>query len=154
MKCWDARLSDLTNKSTMRQNGWVFENKSSGLQTRLGPYHEDCKTTTFYERGLTSVSAVFQGSGSATLDFGNCLFNGVVEVLLYDHHNVTNATKIAVAQGSEESKSVEFDFQGGSILEIRTDFGIVALNRMVISCGGIIILPVIQRFFIKRGYKY
>ena len=147
MKCWDVHLSDLTNKSTMHRNGWAFENKVSNLLTRIGSYKEECKASTFYEKGLASVSAVFHGSGSATLDFGNCLGTGVVDVFLRDYKNVTNAKKISVAQGSEKSKSVAFDFQGGSILEIRTDYGIVALNDLVISCGGILIPSFIYYYF-------
>ena len=136
-RCWDMRLSDLSNKSTMGQNGWAFENKVAGLQTRYGPYQEECKESTFYEYGLGSVTAVFHGSRSATLGFGNCFLTGMVEVLLYDHNNVTNATKISVAQASEKSKHVTFDFQGGSMLSITTNKGIMALNSLDISCGGI-----------------
>ena len=137
MRCWDMRLSDISNKATMSQNGWAFQNKTAGLQTRAGSIKDECKDATFYESGLASVSAVLHGSGSATLHFGNCFITGIVEVLLYDHNNVTNATKISVAQASEKSKQVTFDFQGGTILNITTENGIVVLNSLDISCGGI-----------------
>jgi hypothetical protein len=121
----------------MSQNGWAFENKNADLETRS--FKDECKASTFYELGLVSVSAVLHGSGSATLHFGNCFPTGIVEVLLYDHNNATNATKISAAQASEKSKHVTFDFQGGSILSLTTKFGTVALNSFDISCGGIII---------------
>ena len=131
------RLTDLSNKSTMSGNGWAFENKNAGLEARYGTYQEECKESTFYDYGLDGVSAVLHGSGSATLKFGNCFLTGIVEVLLYGHNDLTNATKISVAHASEKSKQVTFDFQEGNVLSLTTNQGIVALNSLDISCGGI-----------------
>ena len=138
VRCWGANLGDLSSKSTMQRNGWAFKNKNSKLDSRFS-FEDECRTATFYEPTVAIASATLYGAGSATLDFGNCAPTGKVEVVLSDGKQVQNITKVSDAQGSEKRKRVEFNFQGGSILKITTDFGIVSLNSVDIVCEGIII---------------
>ena len=140
-KCWDSRLSILTSRSDMEQNGWAFANVGRSVVPRSGRHDDKCGKDSWYgwktpdAKVPASVSAFFLGSGSAVLDFGNCHVAGSIDVFL-EHAENDVATKIDTAMAMRTSRKVSFEFREGTILNITTKGGIIKLNRLSISCNG------------------
>ena len=128
----------------MQQNGWAFKNIGTSIETRSGIHDDKCGKDSWYgwktpgSEGLGSLSAIFLGSGSAVLNFGNCHVMGTIEVFLSNTKNKTR-TKMAIARANDKNNNIAFNFTEGTILNITTDGGIVKLNSLVISCKGNII---------------
>ena len=81
-----------------------------------------------YYRAIGFVEATFNGSGRATLDFGNCYDKGgVVKVYL-------NAVVIGEAETLELSKVISFNYSKGDVLNITEEFkrngGIIKINSL------------------------
>ena len=74
----------------MIKNGWNVDIEYSNTKDWSQDYLVNCGTQTFYgyhgDQKVGTVSATFQGSGNATLIFGNCYKEGFVEVLLNEEH--------------------------------------------------------------------
>ena len=77
-----------------------------------------------------TVSIKLQGSGEATLDFGNCWDRGEVKVYLNDK-------VVASAQKNTPTKTVSFNFRDGDILKLRDEGqnSVIAINVLTFRCG-------------------
>ena len=94
-------------------------------------YGQEClKTNTFWgykhKSEVGSVETTFQGSGKATLNFGNCYEGGTTKVFL-------NEREIGKA-GRYEYPEVSFNFKKGDTLKlIEVDSGIIKINSLDIE---------------------
>ena len=82
------------------------------------------------ENHVGVISRSMQGTGTATLTFGNCWNAGVVNVYL-------GSTLIATAQPNTNSETVTFDFTNGQLLELKDESGnaVVSMTKMAICRG-------------------
>ena len=116
----------------MESNGWVFYGKK---RCGTGNWYEDskgqkvCGPGSWYCSGsaIGSISTTLRGSGSATLDFGNCYTKGKVVVLLNGQE--INGKGKSTANANVKSKNITFKFIPGDELKIiEPDNGIIKLN--------------------------
>ena len=116
----------------MESNGWVFYGKK---RCGTGNWYEDskglkvCGPRSWYCSGpvIGSISTTFKGSGSATLDFGNCYTKGKVVVLLKGKE--INGKRKSTANADVKSKNITFKFvQGDELKIIAPENGIIKLN--------------------------
>ncbi len=113
----------------MEAHGWSFSGITNPYMIH---YHDVCMTTppTWYGycsgSCVGSVSAVFQGSGTATLDFGNCHSGTVVASL--------NGKAIGKATKYVTSKTITFAFSMGDELKVQEAHAIVKLNSLQLEC--------------------
>ena len=130
-------LADVSSKTVMESNGWVFHGKK-GCGT--GKWYEDsngqkvCGPGSWYCSGsaIGSISTTLRGSGSATLDFGNCYTKGKVVVLLNGQE--INGKGKSTANANVKSKNITFKFIPGDELKIiEPDNGIIKLNSFTLS---------------------
>ena len=79
---------------------------------------------------IGSISTTFNGKGHAKLDFGNCFNSGSV-------HASLDGTEIASVPKDTPSKTVEFDFNDGSILKVTEEnLAIIQFNSLdIIQCN-------------------
>ena len=77
--------------------------------------------------GDGSIKLKLQGSGTATLDYGNPWRNGKVKVYL-------NGVPATSADANTPSRKYSFDFKDGDILKI-TEYGVMAINNLHFDCG-------------------
>ena len=78
-----------------------------------------------------TLSAVLNGSGEVTMDFGNCWNDGNVNLYL-------DSKLIATAPEGTPSVNKSFSFTPGSLLEIKDEDGnaVMALNSIAFQCNG------------------
>ena len=103
----------LESTSTNTANGWTIDCEhgvwDQGTRETFGDL---CSNWYCYSHpAIPSVSTTFKGIGRAKLDFGNCHNVGKVHVSL-------DGTEIATAPKNTLSKTVEIDFNDGSILKV------------------------------------
>ena len=122
----------------MKSNGWIFENLTSDMSECM-PFtsivSDVCgRDFNWYGWGCGningSVSTILRGSGTATLQYGNCWNAGKVNVYL-------NNTKII----SSRSATVElqtFDYRDGDELKIMEEDGngIIQIMNISFACKG------------------
>ena len=132
--CPDNKLTDVSSKSHMEKNGWSFDTNFNGPDANVAAC---AKTNTWYgfkflEVGekVGTVKAKFTGSGTATLDYGNCFTAGKVNVYL-------NAELKDVAVSNTPSKKITFDFSPNDVLLLsETDEdAIIKLNTLTLTCN-------------------
>ena len=130
----DLKLTDVSSKSQMENNGWFFDIERHVLDK----FKDTCGMhNTWYgfsHTGDGKITATFTGSGTATLDYGNCFtdsnFNGKVNVYL-------GGKLIDVANMNTPSRQITFDFSALEVLLLsETDVGIIKLNSLKLSCKG------------------
>jgi len=127
--CSDAALENVKNRQVMKEGGWRVD----GAPLHGSDYAWYCaRPISFwgfkYYRAIGFVEATFNGSGRATLDFGNCYDKGgVVKVYL-------NAVVIGEAEKLELSKIISFNYSKGDVLNITEEFkgngGIIKINSL------------------------
>ena len=114
---------------------------SKTVEVRSGLHEDKCANNTWYgwktpgSEGVASVSALFLGSGSASLEFENCHDFGSIVVFL-NHKQSRTQSKIAIAVANGKKTQVKFNFKQGSVLNITAVGGIVKLYSLSISCSG------------------
>ena len=127
----DFELTDVSSKLQMENKGWSFDI----MYHQYDPFKNQCgMNDTWYgfnHPGDGKITATFTGSGTATLDYGNCLHLGEVNVYL-------NGTLIDVAHKNMPSKKITFDFSPYEVLSIsETNGTIIKLNSLELaSCKG------------------
>ena len=108
-------------------NGWTID-LNYGIWT--GHSLDDCKNWYGWMYGNPgSISTTFSGVGRARLDFGNCFWNegkGTVKVFL-------DELEIGSTDASIR-KTVEFNFNSGSVLKITEDEGAIEFNSLQVIC--------------------
>ena len=116
-------LLETTSKNTAY--GWTIDCGSGVWSNLLGM----CSNWYGYSYGnpTGSISTTFDVKGHAMLDFGNCWSSGTVYVYL-------DGNVIASAPQDTPSKTVEFDFNIGSILKITEEnVAIIQFNSLNIG---------------------
>ena len=114
--------------AVMEKNGWDFDITDSNDPK----FTAECGTSAWYGYNygpvIGSLTAIFVGSGKATLNFGNCYTAGRVTVYL-------NGRDIAYAVAYTFEQEVTFDYSSGDILTIKEHpMAIIKLNSLKLSC--------------------
>lgn len=125
----DLRLTDVSSRSNMERSGWSFNTNND----KRVEYKDSCGVhDTWYGYkypGDGSVTATFTGSGTATLDYGNCHTVGCVIVYL-------NGEIQDITYKNTPSKEITFDFSPNDVLLLSETEGetIIKLNSLKITC--------------------
>ena len=127
----DGKLTDLSSKSTMENNGWSFDtnkNKEPHFKSTCDMHNT---WYGFKYPGVGTVSSTFTGSGTATLDYGNCHHVDKVSVSL-------NGELLDVANKNTSSKQITFVFYPNDVLLLSETNGetIIKLNSLNLTCKG------------------
>ena len=116
----------------MVKNGWTFDTNYDQNDF----YKSKCSAhNTWYgykNPGDGSVSATFTGSGTLTLDFGNCYAKGGCVVV------TLNKERKDIVYKNTPSKKVTFNFSPNDVLKLTETEGnaIIKLNSLKITCQG------------------
>ena len=129
----DFKLTDVSSKSQMENNGWFFDVEYHNPEE----YKETCGTNNtwygFTKNGDGKITANFTGSGTATLDYGNCrtdLYSSKVKVSLNDK-------PIDEASYNTPSKQITFVFSPTDVLLLAgINNGVIKLNSLTLTCQG------------------
>ena len=124
----DSALENVKNRQVMEEGGWRVD---GAREDSIGFALYCVLTDSFWGYNFDTtgfVEATFNGSGRATLDFGNCYDKGgVVKVYL-------NADEIGVAAKLEISKVISFNYSRGDVLNITEEYkgegGIIKINSL------------------------
>ena len=124
----DSALETVTSRQAMKEGGWRVD---GAREDSIGFALYCVLTDSFWGYNLDTtgfVEATFNGSGRATIDFGNCYDKGgVVKVYL-------NAVVIGEAEKLELSKVISFNYSRGDVLNITEEFkrngGIIKINSL------------------------
>ena len=135
------RLNVKGSTSDMMSNGWEFDftDDNSDFQNAVGLVCNVQGTNAMWfgwssGSQVGTLSAVLQGEGTVTLDFGNCWGAGIVNVYL-------DSTLRASAPVGTKSLIKSFSFTSGSVLKIKDENGnaVVMLNSIQTLCNGMFI---------------
>ena len=130
-QCVDGALQNVRNLTIMKNAGWidngiVFPIHHSyacrGYETFWGFHKTNLKTK---NPDIGYVKASFKGSGTGTLNFGNCYdkYGGKVTVYL-------NNQSIAEADLMHTSEDVRFKYKKGDVLKIAEERAIMKINSL------------------------
>ena len=124
----------------MEENGWKFENLTSNISYCM-PFKSTVKEKCWGENGthwygwgcglnVGSISTILRGSGTATLNYGNCGTDGIVNVYL-------NNVKISYSS-PETDLRYKFQYNDGSELKIMDESGggIIRIIDISFTCKG------------------
>ena len=121
----------------MEKNGWVFDI----LHHEDKDFKSSCGSSDtwfgYSKSGIQSqdsgdgwLSAAFSGSGTVTLDYGNCHSNGNVSVYF-------NGIIQDIASSNSPSNEISLDYSPSDVLLLKeTNEGIIKLNSLRLSCKG------------------
>ena len=110
----------MKNLTIMKNGGWIdngivfpidYAFSCGGYETFWGFQYPD----------IGYVKASFKGSGTGTLDFGNCYDKGETRVYL-------NNQSIAEADPLHTSEIIRFSYKKGDVLKITEERAIIKLN--------------------------
>ena len=124
----------------MIDNGWYFDfthdgTNPSGKYVSVG---QNCIGAKWYgwsaDSQVGALTAMLQGWGEVTLEYGNCWNQGSVNVYL-------DGALESTATAGIKDKTVTFAFTSGSILSIKDEDGnsVVMLKAITFSCTGMLI---------------
>ena len=119
----------LGSTSTNTAEGWTIDCNKGVWNHNLNGI---CSNWYGWSNTIGSVSTNFNVKGRARLDFGNCYTPASAPVNAYLDGNL-----IASAPKNTLSKTVEFDFNIGSILKITEENAVIQFNSLHITqCNG------------------
>ena len=134
--CLDSALQWVQNKTAMEFSGWNIN-----VHTDLASYETDCGNSTFVgykgkagdgKAAEGTVIATFQGSGRASLHFGNCggLPSRFVQVFLND--------ELISSASLKENSSLNFYFKPQDKLRFTAEYENtkIIIYSIQISCAG------------------
>ena len=127
----DLKLVDVSSRSQMENNGWSFDtgyDKFDAFKRKCG-VHNTWYGFKYPNDNDGKVSATFTGSGTVTLDYGNCYHVGKVKVYL------GNQLK-SVANENTPTKQITFDFSPKDVLVVSERASIIKLNSLKLTCKG------------------
>ena len=115
----------------MEDNGWAFDvnyDKPNNFKSTCDMHNT---WYGFKYPGEGKVSATFTGSGTATLDYGNCYTLGKVNVYL-------NGELKDVAYKNTPSRKITFDFSPNDVILLSETDGetVIKLNSLKVICNG------------------
>ena len=144
LKLTDLPVSDnyLTSMDDMTSNGWSF---SSNIETgNWQSVYDRCANDALIFWGKKeesgSVMAKFSGTGSATLDYGNCGLQGTVTVYLKNNviHTAAKNSKDPKDPKNSFSNKIYFSFSPNDVLKLEdTDAGAIRIISLDLRCQGI-----------------
>ena len=113
----------------MENNGWTFDTNYD----EPDDYKSSCDMQNtwygFKYPGVGTVTSTFTGSGTATLDYGNCHTKGDVNVYL-------NGELKDVASMNTPSKQITLNFSPNDVLLLsETGETIIKLNSLSLNCN-------------------
>ena len=125
----------------MEKNGWVFDilhHNDKDFQSSCGSsdtwFGYSKSGIQSQDSGNGWLSATFSGSGTFTLDYGNCHSSGKVSVYF-------NGILQEIAPSNSPSQKISLDFSPSDVLLLEeTSEGIIKLNSLTLSCKGKICL--------------
>ena len=126
--CTDRALSDVRQSVDILSNGW--ETNSTVLNSYYEAECDDGDTWYGYtiHDSVGAIYATFQGSGTATLSFGNCLNGSIVRAFLND--------KMISEIHMKGKKEVTFEYSKGDTLTIAEYGGVVwKLYSLTLNCN-------------------
>ena len=127
--CPDIGLSNVKSRSDMEENGWIFHVSHSDMSLH-GDRCDNNGWFGFYSgSSVGSILAIFKGSGTARLVYGNCWSDKEVSVYL-------NLNKISSVHGNQTKLEIVFNFISGDKLQIQEHGAIIKLHSLTISCDG------------------
>ena len=115
----------------MKDGGWIV-NVNKYIYN-MGRYAKKgyCGNETFwgYKHGaaIGYVKATFKGSGTGTLDFGNCYTKGKTRVYLNNRRIAEAGHCIGTCIG-QKSEVVSFNYKKGDVLKITEERAIIKIN--------------------------
>ena len=120
----------------MKNGGWIdngivspidYAYGCGGYETFWGFHNTNTQT---YNPDIGYVKASFKGSGTGTLDFGNCYEKGKTIVYL-------NNQSIAEAEPLQTSEVIRFNYKKGDVLKITEERAIIKINSFKLDgCEG------------------
>jgi len=125
-----AHTSDFSNRATMIASGWTTDCELDGIGKSA--VNTVCLADASWagwkaNNGVGTVSRILSGSGTATLNYGNCWYQDTVVVYL-------NGAVISSAAANTMSKEIVFDFTNGAVLVIKeTPDAVIKMNSFVIT---------------------
>ena len=128
LACIDRALGDVRQSVDVLSNGW--ETNSTILNFKYESLCDAGDTWYGYVGGSTpigSIYATFQGFGTATLSFGNCLNQGSVKVFLNE--------KLISEVRLKGIKEVTFEYSIGDRLTISEYATIWKLYSLTLNCN-------------------
>ena len=144
LKFTDLPVSDnyLTSMDDMTSNGWSF---SSNIETgNWQSVYDRCGNDALIFWGKKeesgSVMATFSGTGSATLEYGNCGLQGTVTVYLNNNviHTAAKNSKNPKDPNNSFSNKIYFSFSPNDVLKLEdTDAGAIRIISLDLRCQGI-----------------
>ena len=127
--CSDNGLSNVTSRSALEENAWVFHVSHSDMLLH-GDICGNNGWFGFYSGSrVGSICVTFKGFGTARLIYGNCWSDNEVSVYL-------NYNKISSAYGNMTKEEIAFNFISGDTLGIVEDGAIIKLHSLTILCDG------------------
>ena len=131
----DLELTDVSSKLQMETKGWAF---SPNIRHKPLEFNNTCgKHNTWYgdknpdvAGSFVEITATFTGSGTATLDYGNCRDKGKVNVNL-------GRDRVDTAYENTTSKLKKFKFFPKQVLSLRVSGpSVIKLNSLQLTCQG------------------
>ena len=122
--CVDHALQNVRNRNDMVVGGWTINapHQSDEWAAGCGGYNTFWAYTNAAPVGY--VSAIFKGSGIATLNFGNCWKKGITKVYL-------NGNAVSSAGPFQSSVVARFNYKSGDNLKIAEEnMGIIKINSL------------------------
>ena len=126
-------MKNLVSSSSPIVDGWTLDVTCGtafppvGFPPCGGDFHlTSCSGNNFWfglkqtTGNVASIKTTLQGCGRARLEYGNCYHNFGFSPVIDFVHVTLNGNEISKAQnnGAEVSKTIEFDFTNGDILEL------------------------------------
>ena len=123
LDCWDILVGQLISQNILISNGTTVY--ATDENTNI--YFDSCDNNMSFGHKLgesnTQMSKIFNGTGDATLEFGNCWTTGYLSVLI-------NRTEIGRMYGQTEA-SFKISYSKGDVLSIQQFNASFAIN----GCG-------------------
>jgi len=130
-------LSDVSSKASMQTAGWSFSFTHADGHGSVGPHCGNGANWYGWSGGNnvgTLTSPALHGSGTATVEFGNCWNAGNAKLYLNDVLIDTAATN---GQRGRAIQSKTFAFQAGDVVKLKDEDGnaVLDLKSFTINCA-------------------
>ena len=129
----DHALQNVKNIKDMKDGGWIV-NVMTNPNKKIYATNGYCGNETFWgyqeNAAIGYVKATFKGSGTGTLDFGNCYTKGKTRVYL-NNRRIAEVSIGGDVRGGGKSKVISFDYKKGDVLKItEEEVGIIKINSL------------------------
>ena len=126
--------NDYSSTSAMQEAGWVFSGNMNSLPSDYASHCQTSPASSWYGfangNAVGTLSVVLPGSGSGTVDFGNCHTSGTVVLYINDQ-------SVASAPVGTHSLVAHITFVAGDTLRLSDeDTTIIRLNSIQLNCEG------------------